>query len=226
MTLHSAKISASMMCADLVHIKETVAIFEKQGIEYLHIDMMDGAFVPNFGLGVDYLRGLRELTTIPMDLHLMVERPEDKLSWLGLTPRDRVSIHFESSTHVQRTMEAVKKYGCQVMLALNPATPICFVEELLEYIDGVTVLTVNPGFAGQRIVHSCIKKTEKICNLLTVAGYSHLAIEVDGNISFENAKILRQLGADTFVAGTSSIFPKRGVVSEEKILLLREAISG
>lgn len=218
-------ISASMMCADLLHLKEDIAVFEKEHIDYLHIDMMDGEFVPNFGLGVDYLLGLRELTQIPMDVHLMVNRPEDKLEWLGLRPEDRISIHFESTSHVQRTIERAKGYGCKVMLAINPATPIHSVEETLEYIDGVTVLTVNPGFAGQQIVHSCIKKTEKMKTFLSEQGFPHLDIEVDGNISPENAKLLRERGANIFVAGTSSIFPRRGIVSEEKIQVMRRILS-
>lgn len=217
-------LSASMMCADLLHLKEDIAAFEKEKIEYLHIDMMDGEFVPNFGLGVDYLSGLRELTRIPMDIHLMVNRPEDKLGWLGLRPEDRLSVHFESTSHVQRTIERAKGYGCKVMLAINPATPIYSVEETLEYIDGVTVLTVNPGFAGQQIVHSCIKKTAKMKTFLSEQGFPNLDIEVDGNISPENAKLLRGLGANIFVAGTSSIFPRRGIVSEEKIRVMRNVL--
>lgn len=222
---HPGMISASMMCADLVHIRQTVEAFEKNHVDYLHIDVMDGIFVPNFGLGVDYLRGLRELTDLPMDIHMMVDRPENKLPWLQLTPRDRVSIHFESTVHVQRTMEAAKKYGCKVMLAINPATPIYSVEEMLEYIDGVTILTVNPGFAGQKIVRSCIKKTEKMRKFLDNSGFSHLDIEVDGNISFENARILRDLGADIFVAGTSSIFGGDYTQIGERMEKLRNAIA-
>lgn len=218
-------VSASMMCADLIHIRQTVEAFEANNVEYLHIDVMDGSFVPNFGLGVDYLRGLRELTDIPMDIHLMVTRPEDKLAWMNLTPRDRVSIHFESTVHVQRTIEAAKRYGGKVMLAINPATPIYSVEEMVEYIDGVTILTVNPGFAGQSIVRSCIKKTGKMRKLLDELGYPDLEIEVDGNISFENAKILRDLGADIFVAGTSSIFGGGYTEVGERTAMLRSVIA-
>lgn len=225
MTKPAGKISASMMCADLVHLQDTIHLFEKHRMDYLHIDVMDGDFVPNFGLGVDYLRGLRELTAIPMDLHLMVSRPEDKLEWLGIQPSDCVSIHFESTVHVQRTLEKVRRYGCKVMLAINPATPLYSVEEVLEYIDGVTVLTVNPGFAGQKIVRSCIKKTERLRHFLVASGFPELLIEVDGNISFENAKILRALGADIFVAGTSSVFSGKGEEMEENILHLRSVIA-
>lgn len=225
MEIQHGKISASMMCSDLIHLKENIAVFERAGIEYLHIDIMDGEFVPNFGLGVDYLYGLRELTDIPMDIHLMVNRPEDKLEWLNIQPADRVHIHYESTKHVQRTVERTRRYGCKVMLAINPATPIYSAEEMLEYIDGITVLTVNPGFAGQQIVRSCIKKTGRLKAFLVEMGFEDLDIEVDGNISFENAKTLRELGANIFVAGTSSIFPQRGIVSEEKVAFLRGAVA-
>lgn len=195
-----------MMCADLVHLGELVQIFEAEKIDYLHIDVMDGSFAPNYGLGIDYIRGLRELTSIPLDLHLMIDKPEEKLAWFNFKPTDCVSIHYESTVHVQRTVEKLQNYGCKVMLAINPATPIYSIEEMLEYIDGVNVLLVNPGFAGQKIVHSCIKKVKKICKYLDEAGYPDLSIEVDGNVSCERAQYFRTLGVNMFVAGTSSIF--------------------
>lgn len=220
----TGKISASMMCADLMHLKEDINIFEQKKIDYLHIDIMDGTFVPNLGLGVDYLQSLRELTEIPMDLHFMVESPEEKLDWLDISEKDQVSIHYESTIHVHRAIEKARKYGCRVMLAINPATPIYVVEESLEHIDGINILMVNPGFAGQQMVHNCIKKVEKMKQFLFKQGFSELEIEVDGNISCENAKLLRTLGADIFVAGTSSIFEKGRLVSVDKVELLRQAI--
>lgn len=218
------QISASMMCADLLHLKDVISLFEKTKIEYLHIDVMDGEFVPNLGLGVDYVNRLREMTNIPMDIHMMVTRPEDKLKWLNIQPNDSISIHYESTVQVQRTLEKAKEFNCKVMLAINPATPLYAVNETLDYIDGITVLTVNPGFAGQEIVASCIKKTEKLANLLKEEGYPHLDIQVDGNISFQNAKILRNHGANLFVAGTSSIFQNGFSDMEGNIGRLREAI--
>jgi ribulose-phosphate 3-epimerase len=128
----------------------------------------------------------------------------------------------EYSIRTARYMQKVT--GGKVMLAINPATPVYSVEEMLEYIDGVTILTVNPGFAGQKIVRSCIKKTEKMRKLLDSQGYSHLEIEVDGNISFENARILRDLGADIFVAGTSSVFGGSYTEIGDRVAKLRAAI--
>lgn len=201
-----SKISASMMCADLVNLKETIAIFEQENIEYLHIDVMDGEFVPNFGLGVDYIRGLRDLTTIPLDMHLMIRNPEYKLQWIGIKEEDIVSIHYESTYQVQRVLDWLNPYNCKKFLAISPATPIYVLEEVLDYIDGINLLMVNPGFAGQRIVPSTIKKAEKLRDFLKDMGREDLIIEVDGNITPENGKKLRALGASIFVCGSSSIF--------------------
>ncbi len=147
-----SKISASMMCADLINLKETIEILEEQNVEYLHIDVMDGEFVPNLGLGVDYIRGIRELSSIPLDLHLMVKEPEYKLQWIGIKNTDIVSIHYESTYQVQRVLDWLLPYRCKRFLAINPATPIYVLEEVLDYIDGINLLMVNPGFAGQRLV--------------------------------------------------------------------------
>ena len=199
-------ISASMMCANLTKLKETIKVFEETRIDYLHIDVMDGDFVPNFGLGVDYIRGLRELTRIPLDIHLMIKNPEYKLTWLGIKETDIVSIHYESTFQVQRALDWLRPFGCKCFLAINPATPIYAIEEVLDYIDGINVLMVNPGFAGQKIVKSTINKVERLVSFLKIKGKENLIIEVDGNITPENGKILRKLGANMFVCGTSSIF--------------------
>jgi ribulose-phosphate 3-epimerase len=221
----NSKISASMMCSDLIDVKETIAIFEKEGVEYLHIDVMDGTFVPNFGLGVDYIRGLRKLTDIPLDLHLMIKDPEYKLQWIGIKDTDIVSIHYESSFQVQRALDWLALYGCKRFLAINPATPINALEEVLDYIDGINLLMVNPGFAGQKIIPSTIKKVQKVVNMLNQADRRDIIIEVDGNITCENAAKLRKIGASIFVAGTSSIF--KGVLNEysDNIKALRESVS-
>lgn len=219
-----SELSASMMCSDLINLKETISIFEEEGIEHLHIDMMDGTFVPNFGLGVDYIRGLRKITNIPLDLHLMIKDPEYKLQWIGIKPTDMVSIHYESTYQVQRVLDWLEPYGCKRFLAINPATPVGVLEEVLEYIDGINLLMVNPGFAGQKIVPSTIKKAEKVADFLVREGREDIAIEVDGNITPENSKILRAFGANIFVCGTSSIF--RGKVDEyvTNIKMIRKSL--
>lgn len=213
--MKKGEISASMMCSDLIDLKETIKIFEAEGIEHLHIDMMDGSFVPNFGLGVDYIRGLRKLTSIPLDLHLMIKDPEYKLQWIGIRDTDIVSIHYESSFQVQRVLDWLTPYGCKRFLAINPATPINVLEEVLDYIDGINLLMVNPGFAGQKIVPSTMKKAQKVADFLKEVGREDITIEVDGNITPENAKKLREIGASIFVAGTSALF--KGNIANYKL---------
>lgn len=222
--MSDSKISASMMCANLVDLRETIRIFEEEKVEYLHIDVMDGEFVPNFGLGVDYIRGLRELTSIPLDLHLMIKNPEYKLQWIGIKETDIVSIHYESTYQVQRALDWLAPYGCKRYLAINPATPVYVLEEVLDYVDGINLLMVNPGFSGQKIVPSTLKKAEKLKRLLVEHGKENITLEVDGNITPENGHKLRKIGASIFVCGTSSVF--KGGIScyEENIGRFRDAI--
>ena len=208
------KISASMMCANPFYLRDTLNVLEQENIEYLHQDIMDGKFVPNLGMGLDNLKALRECTKIPFDFHLMVLDPDNIIPLLGLRKDDIVSIHYESTFQVQRTLENARKYDAKVFLAINPATSLYNLEEVVHYIDGINLLTVNPGFAGQKIVQSSFKKAQKLQQFLKEHCREDIDIEVDGNITFENAEKLKQFGANIFVAGTSSIFKKEGVHSE------------
>ena len=200
------RLAVSLLEMNYGHLARGLKEIEQAGADYVHIDMMDGSFVPNFGLGVDYIRGLRKLTHIPLDLHLMIKDPEYKLQWIGIKETDIVSIHYESSFQVQRVLDWLVPFGCKRFLAINPATPINALEEVLDYIDGINLLMVNPGFAGQKIVPSTMKKAQKVADLLQREGREDIVIEVDGNITPENARKLRKIGASIFVAGTSAIF--------------------
>ena len=222
--MRKSQISASMMCSNLVDLQATIDVFEKEKVEYLHIDVMDGEFVPNFGLGVDYIRGLRELTSIPLDLHLMIKDPEYKLPWIGIYKEDIVTIHYESTFQVQRALDYLVPYGCKRFLAINPATPIGQIEEVLDYIDGVNLLMVNPGFAGQKIVPSTLRKAEKLQKFLQEMHREDIILEVDGNITKEHGATLRSFGARIFVAGTSSIFCTDVSHFGEKIREFRKAV--
>jgi len=190
-----------MMCADFLNLEKSLRVFEELGIEYLHIDIMDGSFVPNFTLGTDYVRKLKKATSIPVDIHLMINRPEDKLEWFDFGKGDFVSFHYEATNHVHRTIQRIRLRGGKPMLALNPATPLCVLEDVIVDLAGVLIMTVNPGFAGQSLIPQTIDKVKRLKRL-----YPEVMIEVDGNVSFENAKLLKSAGADIFVAGSSSIF--------------------
>lgn len=208
------QISPSIMCADFFALTDCIKQFEACNIEYIHVDIMDGAFVPNFTLGTDFIKKLKASTKIPLDLHLMVENPEDKLDWFTFGTGDYVAVHVESTRHLQRTLAAIRTRGAKPMVALNPATPLAALDEIFDNIDAVLVMTVNPGFAGQKLVESTLGKIRRLRNELDRRGYEHIEIEVDGNVSFENARRMSAAGANIFVAGTSSMFTDKFSLTE------------
>lgn len=202
----NVRLSPSMMCADVLELKQILHTMEAENIELLHMDVMDGHFVSNLTLGTDYLNFVRKATNIPLDVHMMVEYPEDKLAWFQPRPGETFSIHAESTRHLQRALSTVREYAASPVVAINPATPLAMIEDVLPDVDGVLVMTVNPGFAGQRMVPQTLEKIARLRALLDANGYEHKFIEVDGNVSVENALKMRAAGADTFVLGTSCIF--------------------
>lgn len=216
-------ISPSLMCADFLNLGNELKKLEAAGIEYLHIDIMDGEFVPNFQLGIDFIKKLKGATKIPLDIHMMVKNPENKLDWIPFEAGDYVSVHYEACTHLQRALSMIRARGGKTMLALNPGTPLSMIEEVLPDLDAVLIMTVNPGFAGQRLISSTLDKIKRLRRYLDEKGYGHVEIECDGNVSFENAAKMREAGANIFVAGTSSIYAKSGSF-EENIDKLRAAI--
>ena len=202
------------MCASIANFRETLDTFDKERIELLHVDVMDGEFVPNLQLGTAFIEQVREMSGIPLDIHLMINRPEDKLDWFGIRPGEWVSVHYEATSHVQRALVRIKDRGAKAVLALNPATPLCVLEDVLDNLDGVLIMTVNPGFAGQALIPAALGKIERLRNMLDERGKSGILIEVDGNVSFENGTRMSEAGANVFVAGSSSVFRKDMTLSE------------
>ena len=201
-----AMLSPSVMCADPFRLGETLGVFEDRGVEYLHMDVMDGVFVPNICLGTDFIRRVKEKSAVPLDIHLMITDPEKKLSWFSFGAGDIVSVHIESGEHIDEALGRVREKGAKAFLALSPDTPP---ESLLPYlglIDGVVVMTVYPGFAGQKMAPGSLEKIAAVRRLLDENGRETLPVEVDGNVSFINAPLMRKAGADIFVSGSSGVF--------------------
>lgn len=208
-------IAPSIMC--ISEWQDTKTIFQQlkdNEIAMIHADVMDGKFVPNLMLGTESIKHLREVTDIPLDIHLMIENPEEKLEWFDIQPGEYVAVHVESTIHLQRALSKIAGYGAHPVVALNPATPICMIEDVLEDVSGVLMMTVNPGFAGQKLVAQTLKKIERLRKFLDENGREDIFIEVDGNVSYENAPKMYRAGARGFVCGTSSIFGKNGTIEE------------
>lgn len=201
-------LSASLMCADLTNLIASVKELEKAGIDYLHIDIMDGSFVPNITLGFDLVNAIKKVTDIPLDIHMMVNEPSKFIDRMNLSENDILCIHYESEIHIHRTLEMIKKKGCKAGLAINPQTPVENIKHLTDYIDMLLVMTVSPGFAGQKIFMGAEKKVKEARKLLEEWNCPDTLIEVDGNISLPNGRKLSQCGADIFVLGTSALFLK------------------
>ena len=202
----SSLLSPSMMCVDYGRFSETLRTFADCGVELLHVDVMDGVFVKNYTLGTDFCRTLRKMTSVPLDLHLMITEPEWKIGWFDVKPGEWVSVHAEATDHLQRALAAVRDAGGIPVCALNPATPLCVLDYVLDDIGAVLLMTVNPGFAGQKLIPASLKKIADCRRYLDERGKPGIRIETDGNVSFENAVKMRAAGADTFVAGSSSVF--------------------
>lgn len=199
-------LSASLMCADLMHLEKSVSELENAGIDLIHLDIMDGSFVPNITLGFDIVNAVKSITDIPLDVHMMVNQPSRFIDMLKLDKNDYLCVHYESDIHIHRTLEQIRNKGIKTGLALNPQTPLEAMEYLTDYMDMALIMTVSPGFAGQKLFSGAERKTKQAREFLDNLGCSHIPIEVDGNISPENGRKLSVCGADIFVLGTSSLF--------------------
>ena len=207
------QVSPSIMCADLCHLESSVRQIERCGADMLHFDIMDAHFTPNMPLGLLTLEQLRPRTLLPFDVHLMVENNDffvDALARIGV---QSVSVHYESAVHLDRTLVNIRSHGIRAGVALNPGTPLTVLDYLIERLDFVLLMTVNPGFAGQALVPSAIRKIRDCSALLAQHGTS-IPVEVDGNVSLENIPDMVAAGASILVAGSSSLFRSEGSLQE------------
>ena len=202
--INMIRILPSILAADFSKLKEEVKSVEAHGIDMLHIDVMDGHFVPNISFGALIVSALKPNTTCKMDVHLMIENPDKYIPDFVKAGADRISVHIEACPHLHRTIQHIKSFGLKAGVALNPATPISSIKHVLDDLDFVLIMTVNPGFGGQSFIPQMIEKIEEANQYFTSVA-PHLVIQVDGGINKDTITACYQAGAREFVAG-SAIF--------------------
>ena len=193
------QLAPSILNSNLANLQESVTKISQA--DWLHLDIMDGHFVPNMTFGPVFVSAIRKISHLPIESHLMVDNPEFFLPLYAKEGSSRIVVHAETSNHLDRLIHQIKEYGCEAGLALNPATPLDCLEYLLPVLDLVLVMTVNPGFGGQKLIPAMIPKIQKLRAMIQNSGYP-CKIEVDGGVNWENAKTLIDAGADIIVAGT------------------------
>jgi len=213
-------IAPSILSADFSKLGEEIAKVEAAGADLIHIDVMDGHFVPNLTFGPPVIASIRKTTRLPFDVHLMIENPERSIQAFVDAGSDIITIHCEAEIHLHRAIESIQEKGVKAGVSLNPATPLCMLDDIIEYVDYVVIMSVNPGFGGQQAIEKVLPKIEKTRKMIDDRA-PHVRLEVDGGIKLDNISSFRDAGTDVFVAG-SAIFGSgdyRATIAEMKKIL-------
>ncbi|KMY56076.1 ribulose-phosphate 3-epimerase [Bacillus sp. FJAT-27231] len=196
------KIAPSILSANFAKLGEEIKEVEMGGADWIHVDVMDGHFVPNITIGPLIVEAARPITKLPLDVHLMIENPDLYIEAFAKAGADYITVHAEACPHLHRTIQLIRSFGVKPGVVLNPATPASVLEYIIEDIDLVLLMTVNPGFGGQSFIHSVVPKIREVKQMITAKGLDVL-IEIDGGVNTETAKLCTDAGADVLVAGSA-----------------------
>src|SRR5690625_3670102 len=213
------KIAPSILSADFKKLGSEIKEVEQAGADYVHVDVMDGHFVPNITIGPLIVEAIKPVTNLPLDVHLMIENPDQYIESFADAGASIISVHQEACTHLHRTIQSIKNLNVKAGVVINPATPVSMIEGILQYVDLVLVMTVNPGFGGQSFIESALPKIQQLAELKETHDYSY-EIEVDGGVNEQTAKLCADAGANVLVAG-SAIFNKED--RQQAIQVIRKA---
>jgi ribulose-phosphate 3-epimerase len=201
------KIAPSILSADFSKLGDDIKAVEEAGADYIHVDVMDGHFVPNITIGPLVVQAIRPVTKLPLDVHLMIENPDRYIEEFAKAGADIISVHVEASPHLHRTVQLIKQHGVKAGVVINPATSVDSIKHILQDVDLVLLMTVNPGFGGQAFIESVVPKIREVSDLAKAQGLN-VEIEVDGGVNPETARLCVEAGANVLVAG-SAIYGKK-----------------
>ena len=207
----SVLIAPSILSADFGHLEDDVREAVDAGADLIHVDVMDGHFVPNITIGPGVTKAVRAATDVPVDVHLMIERPELYLAAFAEAGADVITVHQEACPHLHRTVQQIRELGVRAGVAINPATPVEALSEVLAYVDLVLIMTVNPGFGGQAYIHSCTDKVARVRASLAAAELTDVDVQVDGGVDSSTARSVADAGANVLVAGSAVFNHPKGI---------------
>ena len=214
---HSIQLAPSILSADFAHLADAVERATEGGASVIHVDVMDGHFVPNLTIGPPVVKSLRRATRLPLDCHLMIDNPDQYIVDFAEAGADWISVHQEVCPHLNRTLTHIKDHGCRAGVVINPATPVETLSEVLDMVDYVLVMSVNPGFGGQKFIPGTLHKMRKLAEIRAARGYA-FRIEVDGGVGMDTVGDVVRAGAEILVAG-NAVFGKGDVAANATALL-------